>query len=63
MILSSPNHFLLEDLLLELGQKCHRLPRCGVVGRSRISDLRQGEGRRVTEWGSSTHEVFSFNQP
>lgn len=62
MIMLSPNHFPLEHLLLELGQKCHR---CGPVrsGEAGLVTVRQGEGRRGTEWGSSAHEVFSLNQP
>lgn len=52
MTVPSPNQFLLEDLLLELGQKCLCLPWCGTVRRGRISDAEteRAGGDRVGQW-------------
>lgn len=41
----SPNHFLLENLLLELGKKCHHHLCFSTVGRGRISDGETGRGQ------------------
>lgn len=49
----SPKHFLLEDLLLELRKKCHRLLQCGTIGRGKIRDAETGrrqEGDGVGQW-------------
>lgn len=54
MIMLSPNHFPLDHLLLELGQKV----RSSAVGRGRISDAETGRGQEGDGVGQQRSRGF-----